>query len=322
MNKTTKPEQLELAREHKLRLLNLIGTIPNEESKIRKIRAHQGWWRAAVMGLPEGEYFDKKINTWKRVCNRTLEESTCENINFISPEAKQAAVLTIAEREKSGRGMIEKNRLNFNLLSSQPLCFNFFGDLMLDKDFGLRVLQTWWPELTELKRVLFEFAPEERYTKDNSAYDVAFEVCIGERTGLIDLECKYTDTFSSTEYTKKEYKDIFNKSTAFKAGYEEFISKDYNQLFRNQLIAEALIQNAKYDFVETGLFCYHDDNLAIATAGQFKDMLNDSDSFRIITYNQFIENVQRLDLNWKQREWTMMLWARYCGFELSAKALS
>lgn len=317
MNKSDYKQQLELAKSHKQELQNLIGTIPNENSKIRKIRAHQGWWRAVVMGLPEGEYFDQKNDTWKKVCNRIFDETTERGINFITPEAQKAAAITIAERTESKRGMIEETRLNFNLLSSQPLCFNFFGELMHNKDLGLQALQTWWPDLTELKRVIFEFAPDERYTDDNSAFDVAFEVCIGDRIGLIGLECKYTDTFSLTEYKKAVYETIYNNSTGFKAEYEEFISKDYNQLFRNQLIAEALMQNSKYDFVKTGLFCYHDDSSAIRIAGKFKEMLSDGQDFRTITYNQFIENLQRLDLSWKEREWTMMLWARYCGFKLS-----
>jgi hypothetical protein len=88
---------------------------------------------------------------------------------------------------------------------------------LADKGFGLKVLQNWWPEVTELKRVIFEYAPEERYTTDNSAFDVAFEVSAGGQSGLIGLEWK----------------------------------------------------------------------------------------------------VQRLDLKWEQREWTMLLWARYCGTILS-----
>ena len=118
---------------------------------------------------------------------------------------------------------------------------------------------------------------------------------------------------------------VFNSrnkaSNAFKANYEEFVSKDYNQLFRNELIAEALRQNKKYDFVKTGLFCYPDDISAISTAENFQGMLNDPQSFKTITYNSFIENIQRLDLNWRQREWTMLLWARYCDFQLSDLAV-
>ena len=46
-------------------------------------------------------------------------------------------------------------------------------------------------------------------------------------------------------------------------------------------------------------------------------MLTHPDSFTIITYSNFIETVQRLDLDRSLREWTMLLWARYCATVLS-----
>lgn len=321
MNKTTTEAQQLIKARHKQELLNLVGTIPIENPIIQRTRAHQGWWRAVVMGLPEGEYFDNVNKVWKKVCNRTFEDTTPKDINFLTSEAEQAATITISGRQDSKHGIIEESRLNFNLLSSQPLCFNFFGELMMDKQLGLSVLKIWWPEVTELKRIIFEYAPDERYTNDNSAFDIAFEVSIGQQSGLIGLECKYTDTFSVKEYTKKEYEDIFKASKSFKATYNEFINKKYNQLFRNQLIAEALYQNNKYDVVKTGLFCYQADISAISTAQNFKLMLNDPEIFKVLTYNNFIESVQRLDLNWRQREWTMLLWARFCGMQLSEASI-
>ena len=170
VNKTLTEKQLELKEQHKQQLTRLLGTIPQSHSMIKRIRSHQGWWRAFVLGLPEGEYFDNKNSKWKKVCNRTFEETTCNDINFLTPEANQAAKKTVTERDESNPGMIEETRLNYNLLSSQPLCFNFFGELMADMDFGLRVLKTWWPDLTVLKKVIFEFAPKERFTQDNSAF--------------------------------------------------------------------------------------------------------------------------------------------------------
>jgi hypothetical protein len=317
MKKISKESQLELQEQHHQFLVQLLGTIPNEKIDVQRIRIHQGWWRAFVLGLPEGDYFDKKNKKWNRVCNRTFKESTSSDINFLTPQVLQAVKATLKERKESNRGMIEESRLNYNLLSSQPLCFNFFGELMVDNAFGLKVLNCWWPELTEIKRVVFEFAPKERFTNDNSAFDIAFEVSIGKKSGLIGLECKYTDTFSAYEYEKPEYEKIFEKSNSFATNYKILKASKYNQLFRNQLIAEALIQNKKYDFVRTGLFCYQGDNTAILTAHEFQKMLTNPENFSIITYRNFIEKIQQLDLSWDQREWTMLLWVRYCATILS-----
>ena len=146
---------------------------------------------------------------------------------------------------------------------------------------------------------------------------------IGSKNGLVGLECKYTDTFSSTKYSKPEYELIFQKGreSAFIAEYKVFTTAKYNQLFRNQLIAEALVQEGVKQFVYTGLFCHHDDRSALQTGTEFQGMLkNGTNKFKVITYQDFIEKMQELEISWEQRELSMMLWARYCATQLSAQA--
>jgi len=66
------------------------------------------------------------------------------------------------------------------------------------------------------------------------------------------------------------------------------------------------------------LFCHQDDKSALQVGTEFQLMLkNGNKLFRMITYQDFIEKVQQLDLSWKQRELIMLLWARYCGIQLS-----
>jgi hypothetical protein len=84
------------------------------------------------------------------------------------------------------------------------------------------------------------------------------------------------------------------------------------------LIAESLVQNQRYCFVYTGLFCFEQDKDAIKTGNTFQNMLrNGPKNFKIITYSDFISALQKQDLTWQQREWSMLLWARYCGLTLS-----
>lgn len=297
----------------KKEFLDRFGEIPNEKGFKRRMRIHQGWWRMNVLNEEPGEH--PKDNS-RNVCN-TIRNGEISKKNFLTPNTIKAVEMVLAERDENSAGLMETVRLYNNLLSSQPLCFNFFGELMIDKDFGLKVLQNWWPEITVLKRVVFEYAPSARYTEDNSAYDIAFEVMAGSKTGLIGLECKYTDTFSSTAYDKPAYRKIYENSDSFIAPFDQLKSGKYNQLFRNELIKEALLQNRQYDFVRTGLFCHQEDDTAIATANEFKNMLAQPDSFTIITYMNFIEKIQKQVLPPGQREWTMLLWARYCAAELS-----
>ena len=280
------------------------------------MRFHQGWWRAFVLAEKEGNYPNKKDAV---ICNAILNGQTSQK-NFLSPIITEAVKQTIQERRMAKSGVLEEDRLFNNLLSSQPLCFNFFGELKMDTDFALQVLRQFWPKLTEVKRVVFEFAPVEKYTNDNSAFDVAFEVMADSQIGLIGLECKYTDTFSQREFDRAEYRHIFNQSKekVFAARYEEFTAARFNQLFRNQLIAEALVQNGHYRFVHTGLFCHQDDSSTLQTGAEFQHMLKNGENiFQMITYQDYIEKIQQLDINWERRELSMLLWARYCSSKLS-----
>ena len=303
------------------------GEVPIESGLKKTMRLHQGWWRTNVLNEEPGVH---PIVPTQNVCNAILRGNESEK-NFLTPNTVMAVRETLLNRTDKNSGIIEEERLFNNLLSSQPLCFNFFGELYVDKDFGLSVLKTFYPDLTKLVKVIFEFAPPENYTNDRSAFDIAFEVEVDDKKGLIGLECKYTDTFSFKPSNSKifygdegnknhlAYFRIYNKSKAsFAKPFFDFVrSKEFNQLFRNQLIGEALLLNKKYDFVRTGLFCYQDDENAIATAKTFKTMLTNPDNFQLITYSDFISRVQRLNLDWKKREWTMLLWARYCATALS-----
>ena len=205
-------------------------------------------------------------------------------------------------------------------MSSQPLCFNFFSELKSNRDLASKLMSNLGFEIDAVEDVIFEYAPTANYTNDNSAFDIALEVKREGKKGLIGLECKYTDTFSTKEYDRPAYRAIFEKSDVFIEGYEKYKVSKFNQLFRNQLIAEALKQNGEYEFVITGLFCHKDDK-AIETGFKFQEMLNGKDnSFKIITYQDFIAELQRMDISWEQREFSMMLWARYCGTQLSEGA--
>lgn len=308
-------------------LIERFGKVPKGIGLTKSMRIHQGWWRTNVLNEEPGIH---PIVPAENVCNAILGGDKSGK-NFLTPNTLKAVNETLLKRVDGNSGIIEEDRLFNNLLSSQPLCFNFFGELYADKDFGLLVLKTFYPDLTKLVSVNFEFAPAINYTNDRSAFDIAFEVEVGNKTGLIGFECKYTDTFSFKpsnsnifygDEGNKNYDAYFaiysNSKACFAKPYFEFVkSKDFNQLFRNQLIGEALIQNKKFDFVRTGLFCYQEDKSAIETAKTFKTMLTKSDDFKLITYSDFLSRVQQLDLNWNLREWTMLLWARYCATSLS-----
>lgn len=297
------------------KLFDLIGSIPGDKSEFKKrVRFHQGWWRTFVLNEPPGPHPMDKNGT---VCN-TISNGKTTFKNLISKNCSKAIEETKKQQAKYASGILEENRLYNNLLSSQPLCFNFFGELMFNKALATKILKRFFPIVESVEKVVFEYAPAENYLADNSAYDVAFIVRSCDDMGLIGLECKFTDTFSTEKYSKASYKQIYSNSKIFKKPYVQYTVSKYNQLFRNELIAESAIQNNKFKFVHTGLFCHPSDFHAIRVASEFQQMLHTGvERFKVITYDNYLTELQKMDLNWEMREWTMMLWARYLATNLS-----
>ena len=306
----------------------LIGNYPEKEPAfISKFRKHQGWWRAFVLNEEEGRYWDVRNKGHKTVCNR-INNGEISNHNFLSEEIVDAVKHALKANKQTKSGIIEPDRLFNNLLSSQPLAFNFFGWFKSCPDIALAFIKCIRPDITGIEDIVFEYSPDS--TSDKSAFDIGFKVKTDSQRGFIGLECKYTDTFSykrpktNTYYgdeadtNYKYYRTLCDGNrNRFPADYFTYVRNPYyNQLFRNELLAVQMIP--QFDFIITGLFCHHDDKSTIDAGNQFRKMIgNGVDDFLVLTYADYFEIIQKLNLSWQQRELVMMLWARYCGLGLS-----
>ena len=92
MTKKSKAEQDELNKRHLEKMTELLGTTNGSSNWREKIRIHQGWWRAFVLGISEGEYYDNRNKIWKRICNQVFQETSTDDINFLSNTQSASAV--------------------------------------------------------------------------------------------------------------------------------------------------------------------------------------------------------------------------------------
>lgn len=293
------------------------GKSSSDNQLQKRMRHHQSWWRAFVLAEEQGQHPMKPDNQiGSSILNGEISFS-----NFLDDYAKQAVKETLQVRKSPAKGMISETRLFNNLLSSQPLCFNFFGRMKYNRSFGTSVLKQFFSEISEVTAIHFEFAPNTVQNSDNSAHDAAIEfVSTDGKRGLIGLECKYTEPFSPKVYSNDTYKSIYNQSKAFLAPYNDLTNTKYNQLFRNQLIIESALINQSYDIGYSGLFCYQEDENALSKGKGFQKMIKNGDErFKIITFAGMIETIQKSNIDWETREWSMLLWARYCGIKLSER---
>ncbi len=308
--------------EHREQLDSLIGPSPSREPSFRASqRAHQGWFRAFVLKRPPGPYPRRADQT---ICN-TISDPKDEN--FLTKASANALREAIEDRGAGAAGLIEPTRVRGNLLSSQPLAFNAFGELAADLALCTNWLRTLVPDVIEATAVRFEFRPAHGDIGDNSAFDVAVEYTCSAGPALLGLEVKYTDDFSakrsggtwyggSGDRNEARYRACFERvQGAFSTDYVALVeSPTTNQLFRNALIAETAAAQGQYAVVHTGLFFHPGDARAAAAVASFSAGAR---NVVALPLDRFVESLQLLQLSWPQRRWTMLLWARYLGEELS-----
>jgi hypothetical protein len=186
----------------KIEFLSLLGKVsqdPGNEFR-HKFRIHQGWWRTAVLLEEPGPH-----PQWngKFICNTINVSEENKRKNFLALVAFNAAEEVIgARKEKPSGGIVQESRLWGNLLSSQPLCSNFWGPLKYNHSLANAYLSQVIPDFGTLIEIHFEWAPQpkEDYTDDNSAFDVMIEYLDRkQRRAICGLECKYTDSLSTSQ---------------------------------------------------------------------------------------------------------------------------
>lgn len=283
------------------------------------MRLHQGWWRSFVLMEKPGQHPSKSSET---VCN-TITNGEKTQKNYLTSNSYKTYAEAIQNNLDKSQ-MIEEKRAVNNLLSSQPLCFNAFGEMACDLHLATEFLKIIFPDTKNVTKMLFEYRPKE-YEIDHSAFDVAFifETNDGKRI-LWGFEVKYTDSFSPVAKDRKEYVDTFAKNKEhFLGAYDSYRTVEFNELFRNELIGRWCMNNEFVDKVYTGFFCHQDDTAILSAAKHFQQTIKDgNNNFRILTYKDFLSSLQKLDLSWEQREWSMLFWARYCGTQLSKEIRS
>lgn len=300
--------------------LRLIGSAAKDGDHFKfRRRVHQGWWRTAVLLEDAGPNPSRPD---EQVCNTLRLTDDNYDRNYLHPDAVRAVRDELKNRRSIRSGIIMEPRIWNNLLSSQPLCFNFWGPLRYNHNLANQLLSALIPRFGELIDIGFERKPKQgvNLTDDNSAFDVMIEYIDshGQRA-ILGMECKYVDHLRSKLYDYPSYRAVYKSAQGiFAEPYEFYIQPDLNQLFRSQLMACAHEQEeGVHSFC--ALFCAGEDQKALDTGRQFQAALI-GERFLILTYEDFIEALQKLDIDWETRCWSMLLWSRYVGLDLSEAA--
>jgi len=192
-----------------------------------------------------------------------------------------------------------------DLLSSQPLCFNLFGELKLDLELASRVIAYIsggrFPEVTGID---FEYSPGRRYPRylnDRSAFDV-FLRCVNESDEpcFVAVEVKYHENlYRNAGEHRKRYDEVADLMGCFRDDRALLQRSPLQQIWRDHLLAGiTLVQDGYRD----GLFVMlypADNNHVFNAVSAYEAQLTNRDSFAAWTLEQFVDALHRhSDATW------------------------
>lgn len=131
--------------------------------------------------------------------------------NFMTDGIRALVNQELSPKNKGDR-LIEETRLRTNLLSSQPLCFNLFGELKLNPEKALQFFNLLYDNyFKSIDNIEFEYNParrDSRLTGDRSAFDVFVEyTSVAGKRGFIGIEVKYSESLNEGAKTVKDILD-------------------------------------------------------------------------------------------------------------------
>lgn len=188
--------------------------------------------------------------------------------NFLTKGIFEIVKLEV-ENKHIDRKVIQEPRIWNNLLSSQPLAFNLFGELKINKELATIIFKKLYPErnIKKVTAIEFEYSPgrkNQKYTGDSSAFDVFIEyVTEQDKKGFFGIEVKYAEDLNDKPSTHKStYETISSKSGIFEmSNMNRLKEKPLQQIWRDHLLTLSLfVTNNDYEIGDF-IYLYPSENL-------------------------------------------------------------
>jgi hypothetical protein len=215
----------------------------------RAARTLQSIWREHSK-LPIGEHNENPLGS-----RLPTDYAKKELANYLTPGIKKVVQDELASASDSQ--LYSKPRIYNDLLSSQPLCFNLFGELKLNLNLATVVFHTLRPaSVKAVKNISFEYSPErssERFTGDRSAFDVfvEYETLSGGR-GFIGIEVKYHESLQEPAASHRpRYDEVAKTMECFESGSLSKLHRaPLQQLWRDHLLAGSMMHDSDLGYAE------------------------------------------------------------------------
>lgn len=291
---------------------------PGDSAFTGRMRRHQSWWRATVLGVPHGVGPQRGGAPFGNFLTTADGE---RGLNFLTPAIHAAARARMAER----KGTVDPYRLLHNLLSSQPMCFNLFGPLVADRALATTLMSALLPgEVGEVLAVHLEYAPAptSAHLADATAFDAFIDYRRPDgRLAFLGIETKLTEPFSQKTYDTPAYRRWMTANSPWTAeGAAQVAHIDHNQLWRDHLLAISMLAQptSQWSNGRLALVRHPLDADCAAVARRYRSLLRPGDdSFRELTLDHIV-TTWLAAVNAPNRPWLEAFNLRYLDLTASA----
>ena len=169
--------------------------------------------------------------------------------NYLTDTIREVVRDELGRAREDGK-LFSAPRIYDDLLSSQLLCFNLFGELKADLGAATAAARHLWPgRVEQVTRIEFEHSPargDERYLGNRTAFDVYLEHTVpGGGAVFIGIEVKYHERLDGSRAANRgRPSEVARRSGVFVEGSLEVLDRPpFQQLWFDQLLALAMLQH-------------------------------------------------------------------------------
>lgn len=249
----------------------------------RRARLLQSLWRQR-QGCACGSYMPANSPEPRLLGSRLTASDAESGANFLTAGIRDlvfSELLVNRRRAAGAKKLLERGRLLGDLLSSQPMCFNLFGELTLDTALATKAFRALWPDrIDRVLDVRFEWSPgrmDPRYLNNKTAADAFVEfVDVDGKRSFIAIETKYHEDMRASASHWKPHYDRLLEDRPIVGKAPELRSGRLQQVLLDHLLVESMLRAG--DGWNSGLFVlvFPEPNQECATvAASYREHLTD-----------------------------------------------
>ncbi len=239
--------------------------------------------------------------------------------NFLTDNIREVVHAALQNREKGA--VIQKDRLLRNMLSSQPMAFNLFGELTVDLDLATKVFRKLISsDIKKVTKIIFEHSDgrgDPEYSSDSSAFDVFAEFDYGQnKKGFIGIEVKYAESLKdSPSDHRQRYEELSAGIINLEGNLTKLKGKPIQQIWRDHLLAIAHLKHKSRRYGK-GFFIYlypKQNKECDEGVKKYVDCLVSESEEESGFYPRFLEEFVEALLGLDDAEWIKEFARRYLG---------